>query len=64
MHLCYFVVADENFAENERKEDKYFQKMYEQWKGVKAKDSDSTYKIIPKFYFKVYIFILCWNYTM
>ncbi|XP_014484205.1 PREDICTED: serine/threonine-protein phosphatase 2A regulatory subunit B'' subunit gamma-like isoform X2 [Dinoponera quadriceps] len=44
---------DENSAENERREDTYFQKMYEQWKGVKAKDNDSTYKVIPKFYFKL-----------
>lgn len=46
------VIADENSEEFEKKEDEYFQKMYQQWKGVKAKD-DSTYKVIPKFYFKV-----------
>lgn len=39
--------------ENERKEDKYFQKIYEQWKGAKATDRDLMYKVIPKFYFKV-----------
>lgn len=49
--MCY-VAADENSEQDERREDEYFQKMYQQWKGVKAKD-DSTYKVIPKFYFKV-----------
>lgn len=47
------VTADENSQEeDEKREDEYFQKMYQQWKGMKAKD-DSTYKVIPKFYFKV-----------
>lgn len=46
------AVAEENSQEDEKKEDEYFQKMYQQWKGVKAKN-DSTYKVIPKFYFKV-----------
>lgn len=46
------LTADENSQEDEKMEDEYFQKMYQQWKGVKAKD-DSTYKVIPKFYFKV-----------
>lgn len=59
MYLCCPVAADENSMENERRENEYFQKMYEQWKGVKAKDNDSTYKVIPKFYFKVYTYILC-----
>lgn len=30
-----------------------FQKIYKQWKGTKAEDKDLTYKVIPKFYFKV-----------
>jgi hypothetical protein len=54
--MCLFFVAahEKNSEDNERKEDEYFQKMYQQWKGVKAKDNvDSTYKVIPKFYFKV-----------
>ncbi|XP_066591199.1 serine/threonine-protein phosphatase 2A regulatory subunit B'' subunit gamma-like [Prorops nasuta] len=34
-------------------EDKYFQDTYNNWKGCKAKDKDFTYKIIPKFYFKL-----------
>lgn len=46
------AVTAENSQEDEKREDEYFQKMYQQWKGVKAKD-DSTYKVIPKFYFKV-----------
>lgn len=47
------VAADASSAEeNERREDECFQKMYQQWKGVRAKE-DSTYKVIPKFYFKV-----------
>lgn len=64
-HLCCSVAADENSVENERKEDEYFQKMYEQWKGVKAKDNvDSTYKVIPKFYFKVILVCYSWNYII
>ncbi|XP_017761965.1 PREDICTED: actin-binding protein anillin-like [Eufriesea mexicana] len=39
--------------DNEKREDEYFQKIYEQWKGAKAKDKDLTYKVIPKFYFKL-----------
>ncbi|KMQ88599.1 serine threonine-protein phosphatase 2a regulatory subunit b subunit gamma [Lasius niger] len=45
---------DENSPEeNEKKEDKYFRRIYQQWKGAKARDNDATYKIIPKFYFKL-----------
>lgn len=47
-----FVVEIKS-EKNEQKEDEYFQKIYEQWKGAKAKDKDLTYKVIPKFYFKV-----------
>lgn len=47
------VAADENSQKDEKREDEYFQKMYQQWKGVKAKDDSQTYKVIPKFYFKV-----------
>lgn len=47
------VAADRRPGEIEKIEDEYFKKMYEQWKGVKAKDNDATYKVIPKFYFKV-----------
>lgn len=47
------IVAKTISEENEKKEDEYFQKIYEQWKGAKAKDKDLTYKVIPKFYFKV-----------
>lgn len=48
------VSADENSPEeNEKKEDKYFRRIYQQWKGAKARDNDATYKIIPKFYFKL-----------
>ncbi|XP_015592410.1 serine/threonine-protein phosphatase 2A regulatory subunit B'' subunit gamma isoform X3 [Cephus cinctus] len=39
--------------EIENKEDKYFQKAYEEWKGLRAEDKDATYKVIPKFYFKL-----------
>lgn len=39
--------------ESEKIEDEYFQEIYDQWKGTKAKDKDLTYKVIPKFYFKV-----------
>lgn len=47
-------VAAADSVDNERREDEYFRKMYEEWKDVKAfKDSDSTYRVIPKFYFKV-----------
>lgn len=51
--LC--VTANESPQEAEKREDEYFQKMYQQWKGVKEKD-DSTYKVIPKFYFKVLLY--------
>lgn len=47
------LVAKTISEENEKKEDEYFQKIYEQWKGAKAKNKDLTYKVIPKFYFKV-----------
>jgi len=47
------ILADKNPEEIEKDEDEYFQKMYQQWKGMKDKDNDPTYKIIPKFYFKV-----------
>lgn len=54
MCLFFNVAASENSEDNEKREDEYFQKMYQQWKGVKAKTNvDSTYKVIPKFYFKV-----------
>ncbi|KAF3421762.1 hypothetical protein E2986_04161 [Frieseomelitta varia] len=39
--------SEVNFEKNEEKEDEYFQKIYEQWKGAKAKDKDLTYKL-PK----------------
>lgn len=52
-------IANKQIQENEMKEDKHFQEMYEQWKGVKTKDNDVTYKIIPKFYFKVYYLYFC-----
>lgn len=52
MYIMCFV-AEEQLEENEKKEDEYFQKIYEKWKGTKAKDKDLTYKVIPKFYFKV-----------
>lgn len=56
MYLFFDVAAKENYEDNEKKEDEYFQKIYQQWKGVKAKDNvDSTYKVIPKFYFKVWL---------
>lgn len=41
--------------EVEKKEEKYFDEFYQKWKGTKAEDNDFTYKIIPKFYFKVFI---------
>lgn len=41
--------------ESEKYEEQHFQTVYKQWKGTKAQDSDVTYKIIPKFYFKVRI---------
>lgn len=44
---------DINPEENEKNEDEYFERMYQQSKGIKAKNNDSTYKVIPKFYFKV-----------
>lgn len=50
---CNILVVEEKLEGNEQKEDQYFQKIYEQWKGAKAKDKDVTYKVIPKFYFKV-----------
>ncbi|XP_011494635.1 PREDICTED: serine/threonine-protein phosphatase 2A regulatory subunit B'' subunit gamma-like [Ceratosolen solmsi marchali] len=42
---------DEN--EMERREDQHFQAVYGKWKGADAKDTDITYKVIPKFYFKI-----------
>ncbi|XP_076622362.1 serine/threonine-protein phosphatase 2A regulatory subunit B'' subunit gamma-like isoform X2 [Colletes latitarsis] len=45
--------SEEKLEKNEQKEDQYFKKIYEQWKGAKAKDKDLTYKVIPKFYFKL-----------
>lgn len=61
MHLKIFIswdkyvvfIAEASVEQNEHQEDKYFQKIYEQWKGAKATDKDITYKVIPKFYFKV-----------
>ncbi|XP_072754292.1 serine/threonine-protein phosphatase 2A regulatory subunit B'' subunit gamma-like [Anoplolepis gracilipes] len=53
LRKCALVKKPTNNSQNEEKEDKYFQSMYQQWKGVKAKDNDNTYKIIPKFYFKL-----------
>ncbi|RLU27401.1 hypothetical protein DMN91_001205 [Ooceraea biroi] len=44
---------ENNPEESEKSEDEYFQKIYQQWKGIKAKNDDSTYKVIPKFYFKL-----------
>ena len=41
---------------NLQKEDEHFQKVYENWKGTKTKNKDITYKVIPKFYFKVFMF--------
>lgn len=57
MHLYCTLAVNKNSEENEKKEDEYFRKMYDQWKGMKAKDNDSTYKVIPKFYFKVITYI-------
>lgn len=40
-------------------EDKYFQKFLKEWKGVDPKEEeDETYKVIPKFYYKVRIYII------
>ena len=39
--------------EKEKQEDEHFQKVYEKWKGIDTKITDQTYKVIPKFYFKV-----------
>lgn len=55
--MRHTITADVNSQEDEKKEDEYFQKMYQQWKGVKTKN-DCTYKVIPKFYFKV-LFVSC-----
>jgi hypothetical protein len=44
-------IEDED--EKERIEDQHFQTVYGKWKGANAKDTDITYKVIPKFYFKV-----------
>lgn len=66
MFTCLFfdVTAHENSEDNEKKEDEYFEKIYQQSKGVKAKDNvDSTYKVIPKFYFKV-LLVFCSNQIM
>lgn len=38
---------------SQQEEDEYFKKFYNQWKGTKATDKDHSYKVIPKFYFKV-----------
>lgn len=45
--------ATASAEEKEKQEDEYFRKVYAEWKGVDAKDTDNTYKVIPKFYFKV-----------
>lgn len=50
--LYVLIVSGDENSQTEEKEDEYFKKMYQQWKGVKARDND-TYKIIPKFYFKL-----------
>ncbi|KAF7998211.1 hypothetical protein HCN44_009609 [Aphidius gifuensis] len=48
-------VSDEklNQADIEKQEENYFNEYYKKWKGTKAEDNDFTYKIIPKFYFKL-----------
>lgn len=48
-----FHLADKVTEENDRQEDDKFQKVYKKWKGTDVKDKDVTYKVIPKFYFKV-----------
>jgi len=58
VQINIYLTADKNPEEIEKDEDEYFQKMYQQWKGIKDKDNDPTYKIIPKFYFKV-LLIFC-----
>ncbi|KAK0178320.1 hypothetical protein PV328_002280 [Microctonus aethiopoides] len=40
-------------AEIEKEEEKNFETFYREWKGSKAEDNDTTYKVIPKFYFKL-----------
>ncbi|KAG8041784.1 hypothetical protein G9C98_007088 [Cotesia typhae] len=45
--------VEKDSAEIEKEEDKYFQSFYRQWKGTTAEDNDATYKVIPKFYFKL-----------
>ncbi|XP_044727195.1 serine/threonine-protein phosphatase 2A regulatory subunit B'' subunit gamma-like [Chrysoperla carnea] len=38
---------------NKKIEDEQFQKLYKNWKGTLPEDVDETYKVIPKFYFKL-----------
>ncbi|XP_014204516.1 serine/threonine-protein phosphatase 2A regulatory subunit B'' subunit gamma [Copidosoma floridanum] len=50
-------LADETIRnteeDNEKIEDEYFQKFYKDWKGADPKEENETYKVIPKFYFKI-----------
>ncbi|XP_033208559.1 serine/threonine-protein phosphatase 2A regulatory subunit B'' subunit gamma-like isoform X2 [Belonocnema kinseyi] len=45
--------SEEKAKENEKKEDEHFQYVYAKWKGTNMKDKDPTYRVIPKFYFKL-----------
>lgn len=57
LNLKLSITVSEDPAESaedkEKKEDEHFKKVYRQWKGINEKDKDDTYKVIPKFYFKV-----------